>query len=71
MWVRATETKHIIAIGKVLEAADQVVSAHHSGAEPDTDMRDETGTHDADWILKHRASRLDAKAVRKIMHDHL
>lgn len=71
IWARATEPKHIIAIGKVLEAADQVATAHHSGAEQDMDTEDQRETQDADWILKHRARRLDAKAVRKILQDYL
>ena len=78
VWVRANEAKNVVAVGKVLQAADQLPTQHASGtptASEDDDGMDEDAAKeeevDADYVLKHRAARLDAKAVRKLVQDFL
>ena len=68
VWVRANEVKHVIAVGKVLEAADQAKVSHESG-EGEEEMQEEG--LDAEYVLKNRASKLDAKKVRGIVQEFL
>lgn len=67
VWVRANEVKHVIAVGKVLEAADQAKVSHDSSSAGEGD---EEGL-DAEYVLKNRASALDAKKVRGIVQEFL
>ncbi|PWY99871.1 hypothetical protein BCV70DRAFT_200785 [Testicularia cyperi] len=88
VWIRASSAKHVVAVGKVLQAADQIAVSHsttesHAGAgagadadaeaesDIDIDMETVRNDKDADWILRHRASWLDAKTVRAIVQEIL
>lgn len=72
VWVRAASPKHVIAVCKVLEAADVKATSHNSeqtageGQEDDND-----GQVDAEYVVKHRAGGLDAKAVRLLVQEYL
>ena len=68
VWVRANEPSHLIAVGRVLQAADMHPSAHSSLSQQPSAAQDQL---DAQHILDHRAHSWDAKRVRALIHDLL
>lgn len=69
VWVRGSEVKHVIAVGRVLAAADQTAITVTSSNQ-EMEEADEAGI-DADEVLKSRGKRLDAKTVRRLVQDLL
>lgn len=65
VWVRANEPKHVIAVGKVLEAVDLQSTAHESSSQ------EELQDVDAEYVVKHRAAALDAKRIRALVGEFL
>lgn len=75
VWVRGSEVRHVLALGKVLEVADGGVTSHASG-EGREEMQMEDGKEgeevvDAQTIIRNRASGLDAKKIRAIVGEFL
>nr|CDI53060.1 related to RRP40-protein involved in ribosomal RNA processing, component of the exosome complex [Melanopsichium pennsylvanicum 4] len=76
VWVRANHVKHVIAVGKVLQAADSDITSHSSFLNPSKNggeqMVMDDGEHvDADQVLKCRASNLDAKKIKSLVQEYL
>ncbi|TKY86535.1 hypothetical protein EX895_004684 [Sporisorium graminicola] len=71
VWVRANEPRHVIAVGKVLEAADLPSTHHESAAAADQEQLDEDAQTDAEYVVKHRAASLDVKKIRSLVADFL
>ncbi|KAJ9476302.1 Exosome complex component RRP40 [Pseudozyma hubeiensis] len=69
IWIRANTAKHVIAVTKVVEAADLHATTHGSGEE-DEGLEDESVV-DAEYVVKHRAAGLDAKAIRALVQEYL
>ncbi|SOV05231.1 related to RRP40 - protein involved in ribosomal RNA processing, component of the exosome complex [Ustilago sp. UG-2017a] len=74
VWVRANETRHVLALGKVLDAAEVGVTQH--GSEVEEEEEEEMGEAgegevDAERVIRNRASGMDAKRVRAIVSEHL
>ncbi|ETS59830.1 hypothetical protein PaG_06133 [Moesziomyces aphidis] len=73
VWVRANEPSHLIAVGRLLHAADLHPSAHSSLPQHPDAAQDDQAPHPlhAQHILDHRAQSWDAKRVRALIHDLL
>lgn len=73
VWVRANETRHVLALGKVLDAAEVGVTQHGSEVEEEEEEMGEAGEGevDAGRVIRNRASGMDAKRVRAIVSEHL
>ncbi|KAJ1024484.1 hypothetical protein NDA13_004417 [Ustilago tritici] len=71
VWVRANETRHVLALGKVLDAAEVRVTQHGSEVEEEEMGEAGEGEVDAERVIRNRASGMDAKRVRAIVSEHL
>ncbi|SPO26075.1 related to RRP40 - protein involved in ribosomal RNA processing, component of the exosome complex [Ustilago trichophora] len=69
VWIRANQVKHVIAVSKVLQAADLHPTAHDSTIQHEEEVDEQEADVDAEFILKNRASGLDAKRVRAIVEE--
>ena len=69
VWVRANETRHVMAVKRVLEVADLARTQCESEGHEDRD--EEEVQVDAEHVVKNRASGLDAKRVRAIVNEFL
>ncbi|SJX62351.1 related to RRP40-protein involved in ribosomal RNA processing, component of the exosome complex [Sporisorium reilianum f. sp. reilianum] len=70
VWVRANEPRHVIAVGKVLDAADLLSTHHDSASQAAHADSAEQHTH-AEHVVKHRAASLDAKGIRELVAEFL
>lgn len=71
VWVRANEPSHLVAVGRLLHAADLHPTAHSSLPQHPSPAQDDQATLHAQHILDHRAQSWDAKRVRALIHDLL